>query len=1023
LFGFAIGLQILIAAVAMWGYGFDKMRCSSQQEQSESFCSEDEILNMTPVGVRLSSREIYLGDDEQRATPWRTAALTASIVLLGLSAFVYHTSAFGHKASNLARDKHEAPKPHAHSAVAILQSRELQNIISDGVVHLAKTAASRELHSALNGTAVADSRSFMQPRLSAVEEQNLRSQTQHKFKETLRMFYSEHPEAASTLAAVNVSTEQMIDIMTLLNSFTDVRLLHVGMRAGAACAGKAETTENLELCMRGKLEAHQPQLQQLRNELLPQRFQQGMGATIFKHHLKLLKQNTLKASTNVAGWQAELRVTARSLQSWEWPASGPYPHPQGITPLNWFTVGAPVVSNMVGLLFLSLMSLLPGESGFWYNRMANYAMWGIQGAATIGDCLANIGFPKVVYFASCIISAMYWGMESIWAFADGKHVADAPRKLNCDSYNLWPTLEGVCGNCVGIVRSSFKSQSCESYCSSFGHSSTFAAVPVPNSCYPKGRYKTTEVIPFDRFLCQCCTDSVRQIDQIVATTSTTTTSTTTFTTTATLGFVIPPIKLAQTSGPQIPITDQCIHDEPYTFMIEASTQTGSSNNIPRFTLKLEGKYLGGRSGFAFSQTFFSANQSRLSRSLILPKRPDIFSLYAVGPNQVGYRQILMIRGAETTVILNSSNGLPLGENDFWVSTVPPARRFNRFIIPPMGTLSNFTNFTINRSRPSSFIGVEAVTSSQEGAETSGSLSVQVDVLFQFPTGNSTISASKFGPLTQINQFVMTGECVTYVFDSSGSQGEITQLRLRASGGNSSDWGYSRIAVVTSNGTTILLDSFNGLPRGDNDFWIGATGALGVRTNQSFPFVNVTKTTTTTTTTTITATAFTGDCSSFTSWPSILGVVCGNCAALVEAAPYGRRCDTYCQSFSQECVQAAASDGTCEATARVPCSTPVPGNSTGMLCTCSGSLARNPDCANYNEWPAIEARICGSCTATVPVNHPSEPYGKSCSDFCSNFGHECSSANQVGTRACISTKTLSCSDVVEGTEALCQCRIR
>jgi len=63
------------------------------------------------------------------------------------------------------------------------------------------------------------------------------------------------------------------------------------------------------------------------------------------------------------------------------------------------------------------------------------------------------------------------------------------------------------------------------------------------------------------------------------------------------------------------------------------------------------------------------------------------------------------------------------------------------------------------------------------------------------------------------------------------------------------------------------------------------------------------------------------------------VTCGGCTALVETAPYGGKCDTYCRSFGQVCLSAAEEQNdNCEVKFVGSCNSEIPSTS-DMLCTC------------------------------------------------------------------------------------------
>lgn len=279
--------------------------------------------------------------------------------------------------------------------------------------------------------------------------------------------------------------------------------------------------------------------------------------------------------------------------------------------------------------------------------------------------------------------------------------------------------------------------------------------------------------------------------------------------------------------------------------------------------------------------------------------------------------------------------------------------------------------------------------------------------------------------------------------------------------------------------TTILDSVNGAPLGMNDFWVGVVqrGTNPVRSanrftvpTNSFIFTTTTTTTITATTTTITsgststrtstthsttsqttltsttdstittstATSFTGStssttttrtmavvrvrCPSYSSWSNILGMTCGNCEALVAAAPFNATCGRYCSAIGLECV-AAFDDisGTCARKNQVDCNVPVPNAGQGILCTCqsSASSLRAAQCAAYSRWPQIDVDTCGGCTAVVPLGQPS--VSDSCSDYCISFGHTCSAAGVQGSTTCAIGQNLSCQDrVAAGVHTLCKC---
>ncbi|CAJ1367611.1 unnamed protein product [Effrenium voratum] len=75
------------------------------------------------------------------------------------------------------------------------------------------------------------------------------------------------------------------------------------------------------------------------------------------------------------------------------------------------------------------------------------------------------------------------------------------------------------------------------------------------------------------------------------------------------------------------------------------------------------------------------------------------------------------------------------------------------------------------------------------------------------------------------------------------------------------------------------------------------------------------------------------CSPFASWPSLDAVTCSDCMALVQAEPFGGRCDRYCESFGHVCVLAAEEqEENCEIKYEKACNEAITGTS-DILCRC------------------------------------------------------------------------------------------
>jgi len=79
------------------------------------------------------------------------------------------------------------------------------------------------------------------------------------------------------------------------------------------------------------------------------------------------------------------------------------------------------------------------------------------------------------------------------------------------------------------------------------------------------------------------------------------------------------------------------------------------------------------------------------------------------------------------------------------------------------------------------------------------------------------------------------------------------------------------------------------------------------------------------------------CAAFTAWPNVDGsVTCDGCTALVLTAPYGGRCDTYCESFGHVCKAAAEEvNEDCQTLYSARCDEQITGTS-DMLCTCAAA---------------------------------------------------------------------------------------
>lgn len=87
------------------------------------------------------------------------------------------------------------------------------------------------------------------------------------------------------------------------------------------------------------------------------------------------------------------------------------------------------------------------------------------------------------------------------------------------------------------------------------------------------------------------------------------------------------------------------------------------------------------------------------------------------------------------------------------------------------------------------------------------------------------------------------------------------------------------------------------------------------------------------------------CADFQLWPNVDGgITCNDCTALVLTAPYGGRCDRYCESFGHLCVAAAEEENEdCQIKESKQCNQEVQDTS-DMLCTCMQDPSQPPPTA-------------------------------------------------------------------------------
>ncbi|CAE7681376.1 lacZ [Symbiodinium sp. CCMP2456] len=179
------------------------------------------------------------------------------------------------------------------------------------------------------------------------------------------------------------------------------------------------------------------------------------------------------------------------------------------------------------------------------------------------------------------------------------------------------------------------------------------------------------------------------------------------------------------------------------------------------------------------------------------------------------------------------------------------------------------------------------------------------------------------------------------------------------------------------------------------------------------------------------------CASFESWPNTDKVQCSGCMALVEAEPFGGRCDKYCESFGHVCYQAAEEvNENCAVKFTSRCDVAITGTS-DMLCTCRHPQSMDepkcdwpepeplpptpsPDacCRNPSQWPSVDNGVtCDDCMALVVT----APYGNRCDKYCESFDHVCVAAAEEQNENCEIQYTKRCDEPIEGTsDMLCKC---
>jgi hypothetical protein len=175
------------------------------------------------------------------------------------------------------------------------------------------------------------------------------------------------------------------------------------------------------------------------------------------------------------------------------------------------------------------------------------------------------------------------------------------------------------------------------------------------------------------------------------------------------------------------------------------------------------------------------------------------------------------------------------------------------------------------------------------------------------------------------------------------------------------------------------------------------------------------------------------CAPFSQWPDVDNeVTCGGCRALVKAAPYGGRCDAYCQSFGHVCVAAAEdADDTCKVKHSATCDAPIEGTS-DILCTCA--LENEGDQHDEDEVGSGHSRtdLLPTCSELPDVKETCSADGckvladhmlkRSCHDYCESSGLMCVGAWEEEANDCVVKENLTCSDERSDTsDLICECQ--
>lgn len=440
--------------------------------------------------------------------------------------------------SSLQYSTHIEPIPSHLTLFQLLESDHLRVAVEDAALRLAAIAEKFEASYSSSGP-----KGTQRSGLSSSRERQLRQEAATCLRASVQKLLQDNPQAPLELSNLSITGDQGAMALSMLRSFTDERFLDLSIRAGEAIFGKdtghrrSQHSGVIMDRLQEEVRKHGEEIRRLREELIPSNLHH-LSDEVKQLHIKILrKKGAFDLHGDIAGWKSDVEVSkSRRLHGAQMissksqlstpppmaatqlpmdvprysndpsPPIGIHPGFKGLTPLNYFTIGAPTISNLLGLVFLTLTALLPGRSGFPRNNPAQYAIWSLQGATTLGECLANLGFHKgIVYFSSCIIDVMFFGFDVAWVFFDGLPHNFPQRNVKCADFSQWPAIENeACGNCVALVPTAPYGGRCDRFCESFGHRCVFAAEEDNDDCTALSRFGCDESITNTRdMLCQC----------------------------------------------------------------------------------------------------------------------------------------------------------------------------------------------------------------------------------------------------------------------------------------------------------------------------------------------------------------------------------------------------------------------------------------------------------------------------------------------------------------------------------------